>query len=166
MKKLIPILLLSAALLSLAACDRGSASQPDYTPMPSATPTNDELAIMAASDTDAAASVQSHIPPASSTDLEIDGEAYDKATACVGMTIFDLYTAIGQPAQTPVYTVSASQTDAQQGALIYKGFTVYTLRTSTEETVQRVELTLGDNAQPTTQDAAQTDQPADQSAVG
>ena len=156
MKKIIPALLLTAALLSLAACGRSAGPSVTPTPGPSATPSNDELAIMAASDTDAAASVQTHVPPASSTDLQIDGEAYDKAAACVGKTIFELYSAIGQPQQTPVYVPSSVQQDAQEGTLVYKGFNVYTMRTSAEEIIQGIEITVGMDtaAQDTAGDAA------------
>ena len=117
---------------------------------------------MAASDTDAAASRQSHVPPASSTDLEIDGEAYDKATDCIGMTIFDLYAAIGQPIETPVYAPSRLQENAQDGTLVYKGFTVWTLRTDTQEIVHDVYLDSEADAQQPAQDT----QPATEAAVG
>lgn len=160
MKKSIPILLLTAALLSTAACSRGGEAA-EATPAPTASPNPDELTIMAASDTDAAASVQSHVPPASDTDLQIDGEAYDKAAGCIGKTIFDLYAAIGQPRQTPLYVVSDAQQNAQEGTLSYTGFDVHTLRTSTTEIVQRVELTVGANAAQPAQAAVPTDVPAD-----
>ena len=160
MKKIISILLLTAALFCLAACDRGqSASDPAPSPTPS--PTNDDLAILAASDTDAAAAVQSHVPPASSTDLEVDGAAYEKALSCVGMTIFDLYDTIGQPQQAPTYVASSQQENAQDGTLPYQGFSVKTLRTETEETVRDVVL----NSDAASQTASQpAEQPADQSA--
>ena len=162
MKKRTVILLLAAALLCLAACSRGGSDQAAATPEPSATPTTDELALMAASDTDAVASRQSHVPPESPTDLLIDGPAYDKATGCVGKTIFDLYAAIGQPVQTPVYAPSATQQNAQEGTLIYTGFNVITLRTDTSEVVQRVDLTIDDASQPADQTGTDAAQMADQ----
>lgn len=165
MKKAIPILLLAAALLGLAACNRSAGPAATPTPEPSATPTNDELAIMAASDTDAAASVQSHVPPASSTDLQIDSAAFDAASGCVGKTIFDLYAAIGQPRQTPVYTASETQQGAQEGVLVYNGFTVYTLRTDASEVVQGVELDVLDDDGDAQQPAQDGTQPVDAAEV-
>lgn len=164
MKKRIAIILLAAAVLSLAACGRGG-SQPSPTAAPSPTPNTDDLAIMAASDTDATASRQSHVPPASATDLEIDAAAYDKAIDCIGLTIFDLYAAIGQPLQAPAYAPSSVQDDAQDGTLTYKGFTVWTLRTDAQEIVHEVYLDseLEDAAQ---QSADQAAQPTDLPAVG
>lgn len=159
MKKTILALLLAAAFLSLAACGRGSEQAAEPSPSPS--PNADELDIAAASDTDAAAARQSHVPPASDTDLQIDGAAFDKAVDCIGMTIFDLYAAIGQPSQTPVYTTSARQENAQDGTLPYKGFNVQTLRTSTQEIVLDVVLALGDaDAPQPTQNILQADQTA------
>lgn len=166
MKKCIAIILLAAALLCLAACSRDQAAA-EPTSEPIATPSMDEMALAAASDTDAVASRQSHVSPASSTDLEIDGEAFEKATDCIGLTIFDLYGAIGQPLQSPVYEPS-SQQNAQDGTLVYKGFSVTTLRTDTQEIIQDVVLDMDSDPQPTpeVQPADQSMQQIDQNAAG
>lgn len=142
MRKIIPIILLAAMALSLTACHHNeTAAAPEASPSP--TPSQDELAILAASDTDAAAAVQSHVPPASSTDLQVDGAAYEKAMDCVGLTIFDLYAAIGKPIETPVYAPSATQEGVQEGTLVYMGFSVTTERTDTEELVRAVNVAGG-----------------------
>lgn len=151
MRKFTTIALLAALVLCLAACSRGgaSASQPAPTEAPAgtaeptATPSSDVLAKLAASDTDAAVA-KTQTPPASNTDLEVDGEAYEKAKACEGLTIFDLYAAIGQPAETPTYGPSCLQENAQDGMLRYKGFYVWTVRTDTEEIVHQVSLDEGE----------------------
>lgn len=161
MKKTISIILLASVAMCLSACHR-TAEVSEAAPTPVPTASQDELAILAASDTDAATSVQSHVPPASPTDLQIDGAAYEAALTCVDKTIFDLYVAIGQPAQTPVYAPSAVQENAQEGTLVYTGFTVRTLRTDTEEIVQQVDLNIAGAGQSADQSAAL---PADQSAA-
>lgn len=145
-QRFILILMTAVLALSLCACDRGSSPE---AAAPTATPSIDTSAVSAASDTDAAAALQSHIPPASGTDIQTapeqpaptaggqdtapsagaqaDATAYKNAQDCVGLTIFDLYAVVGKPIIDPVYTPSATQTGAQDGLLTYNGFTVTTL---------------------------------------
>ena len=143
MRKLVISLLLIALVFSLAGCAGLAAKEnqeeaaANATPAPSPTP--DLSDILAASATTAQAS-KSRTPPASPSDVQVDQAAYDKAVQCVGLSVQDLYNAIGQPAEEPTYGPSCLQSDAEDGMLNYPGFSVWTVRTATEEIVHEVYL--------------------------
>ncbi len=131
------LLMLAVMILLLAACDRTPAVQPTPTPVP----TEDPAAILAASASDAAATVQSHVPPDSSTDVVIvDETTYLSAKACIGQGVDALYAAIGEPIQSPYFAPSVQQEGAEDGTYQYEGFYVITLRTGDSETVQSLHV--------------------------
>lgn len=136
MKKTVLTILLAAALLSLAGCGSHGGAEPAAAPTADPAP----MAAAAASDTDAALASQTHIPPASPTDLSFDEDSYDLALGYVGRTLQELYAAIGQPIELPLYSPSEAQPGAQDGKLTYTGFYVITLRTDTGEVVQEIRM--------------------------
>ncbi len=146
MKKILSLLLFAAIAFSLGGCG-GHAGAPvgaGTTPTPTATP--DMSDILTASATNAS---EGKTPPASGTDTQqtqseptaqTSQEAYEKALACVGLPVEELYAAVGQPTGTPTYGPSCLQVDAEDGMLPYDGFSVWTVRSSTAETVHEVYL--------------------------
>lgn len=141
MKKAIILFLLLAMALSLTACAglaQKAVDEESATPVP--TPTEDPTAVQQASETNAQTAVTTHTPAASATDAQVDQAAYDRAVACIGMTLQDLYAAVGEPVEPATYGPSCLQDGAEDGMLIYNGFFVWTLRTAEAETVQEVYL--------------------------
>lgn len=136
MKK-ITLSILTAAMICLAACSRGG---PAPTATPAFSPTPGPLDVLAASDTDTVTAAQTHVPPASATDLTFDEAAYNQALGFEGRMLQEMYAVLGQPVEMPVYVPSEDDPNAQIGTLPYNGFVVETLRTATSETVQRVYL--------------------------
>lgn len=110
MKKILSLLLVSIALLSLCAC--GNGNQESTTPSTQA-----------------------------STEKVLTAEE-KKALAmdCVDLSVDTLYEKIGKP-QSSDYAPSCLDPDggAEDGELVYDGFTVYTLRKGDTETVVDVE---------------------------
>ena len=144
MKKTISLLILAALVLSLAAC--AGHGDPQNAQSPSApSPTPDMTDILTASATNAAAA---KTPPASDTNAQavqtqaaagtLDQALFEKAKACIGRNVQELYDAVGQPAETPVYGPSCLQEGAEDGIMAYPGFSVWTVRTDTDETVHDV----------------------------
>lgn len=131
MKKHIAVIMLFALLIAMTACSK----TPENTE-PTPVPTPDKAALQAASDTDTAANAK-RTPPASGTDT-LDNSGYNKALACVGRSVEELYAAVGQPVSEPTYGPSCMTEGAEDGMLIYDGFYVWTIRTSEGETVHEV----------------------------
>lgn len=146
MKRLIALLLACMMIFALCACNKDSGTV-DSTPKPTAVPKNAAKEV-AASNSDAAANAQSHVPPASSTDTEEDADTaaipgdvlvnMAIAEAYVGQSVELLYEALGEPAEEPQYAASCLEEGAEDGMLLYDGFYVWTIRTDTEETVHSV----------------------------
>lgn len=151
MKKLLLTFTICALALSLAACrDDGSDRA-----APKPTPTPNWSDVLAASASDAALA---KTPPASATDAtaqpavaetpEVKAasapataqNAYEKARECIGLSVQELYDAVGQPTGEPVYGPSCLQVDAEDGMLPYDGFSVWTVRSADAETVHDVYL--------------------------
>ncbi len=150
MKKLILLFAACAMALSLAACSHKDPVQEGPAPTPKPTAVPDWSDVLAASASNAAAA---KTPPASATDVSADAaaavqqaqapaamtaqEACAKAQACVGLPVEELYAAVGQPTQA-TYGPSCLQVNAEDGMLTYDGFSVWTVRSDTAETVHEV----------------------------
>lgn len=124
MKKAIILLLCAALTLGLAAC--GEAAVED-----SAAPSADVSA--------EPAPVESALPAESAPEETPDGEAglLDTAKEYEGKPVEDLIAAIGEPVSSD-YAPSCLG-EGEDGNLYYDGFTVYTYRDDTGETVSYVE---------------------------
>ena len=124
MKKAIILLLCAALTLGLAAC--GEAAVED-----SAAPSTDVSA--------EPAPVESAAPSESAPEETPDGEAslLDTAKEYEGRPVEDLIAAIGEPVSSD-YAPSCLG-EGEDGNLYYDGFTVYTYRDDTGETVSYVE---------------------------
>lgn len=124
MKKAIILLLCAALTLGLAAC--GEAAVED-----SAAPSADVSA--------EPAPVESAAPSESAPEETPDGEAglLDTAKEYEGKPVEDLIAAIGEP-ESSDYAPSCLG-EREDGNLYYDGFTVYTYRDDTGETVSYVE---------------------------
>lgn len=144
MKKIVSLLILAMLALALVGCSGHEDAADPNAAEPTATP--DLTDILTSSATNAA---NAKTPPASSTDTQQpqDGavpqavqEAYEKARACIGLPVADLYAAVGQPIGEATYGPSCLQVDAEDGMLPYDGFSVWTVRSATAETVHDVYL--------------------------
>lgn len=136
LKKIAVFLVLIGLLTGLCACGGGALSP---TPVPAQTPepTPDMTEILAASASDAEQAAQ-NLPPASSTDLSaVDEELYNLALECIGLTVEELYDAIGEPGNIQ-YGASCEEEGAEDGMLFYDGFYVWTVKTEEQETVREV----------------------------
>ena len=124
MKKAIILLLCAALTLGLAAC--GEAAVED-----SAAPSADVTAVRAP--------WESAAPGESAPEETPDGEAglLDTAKEYEGKPVEDLIAAIGEPVSSD-YAPSCLG-EGEDGNLYYDGFTVYTYRDDTGETVSYVE---------------------------
>ena len=124
MKKAIILLLCAALTLGLAAC--GEAAVED-----SAAPSADVSA--------EPAPVESAAPSEAAPEETPDGEAglLDTAKEYEGKPVEDLIAAIGEPVSSD-YAPSCLG-EGEDGNLYYDGFTVYTYRDDTGETVSYVE---------------------------
>ena len=149
MKKLILLFAACAMALSLSACSHKDPVQDGSTPAPKPTAVPDWSEVLAASASNAAAA---KTPPASATDASAAAapvqetqapapataqEACERAQACVGLPVEELYAAVGQPLQA-TYGPSCLQVNAEDGMLTYEGFSVWTVRSDTAETVHEV----------------------------
>ena len=78
--------------------------------------------------------------PASASDAEPDAEAFAAAEACVGLSVEELYAAVGEPTGDASYAASCLEENAEDGMLFYDelGFYVWTLRNADGETVHAV----------------------------
>ncbi len=122
MKKTIILLLTLALVLAcLAACGAVQA-EPTATPVPAA-------AAPTAAPT-AAPATETPAPTAAELSLK------DKATACIGKSVEELYAAIGEP-DTSDYAPSCLGS-GEDGILYYDGFSVYTYRENGSERVENV----------------------------
>ncbi len=146
MKKIVSILLAAGMVFALVACSSNEESA-ETTPQTTATPTAAEL--QAASESDAAALAEAS--QASSTDADAaedvseetaetaEESAYEVALECIGLTVEELYAAIGEPTETQ-YAASCLQENAEDGMLFYDGFYIWSLRTEDSEIVYQVYL--------------------------
>ena len=144
MKKTILLLLCAGMLLCAAACGETEAA-PEETPVPEdlelveLEPEASVEEIMDASAADAE-ELKEEEAPASATDAVVDEEAYHAALDCVGLTLEELYAAVGEPTGDVSYGASCLEENAEDGMLFYDdmGFYVWTVRTETEELVHAV----------------------------
>lgn len=65
-------------------------------------------------------------------------ERLEAAQACVGQPVEALYEAVGEPLDAQYASSCNSEEPAEDGMLIYDGFSVWTLRTADEETVRAI----------------------------
>ncbi len=142
MRKTIAILILTAVLISLAGCaglaQKANEKEAAANASPAPSPTPDMTDILAASAANAETAAQTHTPPASASNTQIDQAGYEKAQQCVGKSLEELYAAIGQPIEEPTYGPSCQQEGAEDGMLTYNGFYVWTVRSDSGEVVQEV----------------------------
>lgn len=153
MKKLLSVLLALGTLFALAGCS-SAAEETEAAPEATATPTIEEL--QAASESDAEALAREFESSASSsTDAEAtadeetadeeeaaeatDTSAYETALEYIGLTVEELYEAIGEPTEAQ-YAASCLQENAEDGQLFYDGFYIWSLRTEDSEIVYQVYL--------------------------
>lgn len=140
MKKIFALLLVLGLMMSVAACGAKTESSESLVPLEpveaTAEPTVEE--IMLASETNAAALAEA-VPPASATDTSLDKDAYETAQEFVGMSVEELYEAIGEPADSQ-YAASCLEENAEDGMLFYDGFYVWSLRGAEDEIVHAVYL--------------------------
>lgn len=137
MKKFFALLLVFGLVMSFAACGAEKESVAESAPVEvTATPTVEE--IMLASETNAAAHAEA-VPPASATNTSLDQAAYETAQEFVGLSVEELYEAIGEPTDTQ-YAASCLEDNAEDGMLFYDGFYVWSLRKGNQETVHEVYL--------------------------
>lgn len=139
MKKILFLMLCAALVLSLAACGAAEAEPApasELTPIAPVLPAP-EVEESSASDAAEAAAAQ---PPASPTDVMLDGEAFAAAEACVGLTLADLVEAVGEPDGDVSYAASCLEENAEDGMLFYDalGFYVWTVRGESGEIVHAV----------------------------
>lgn len=110
MKKMISLLLVSLMMLGLCACGEGNGEE-------------------------------NSTPPTITSEKELTAqEKKDLAMDCVDLSVDTLYEKIGEPVSSD-YAPSCLDPDggAEDGELIYDGFTVYTYRKNGTETVVDVE---------------------------
>ncbi|MCD8117736.1 MAG: hypothetical protein LUE21_11655 [Oscillospiraceae bacterium] len=158
MKKILSVLLALGMTLSLTACGSAGEESAETLPKTTATPTAEELqaasesdaAALAdefqssqASDTDAAAAEDEEAAPVEETgDAEaesLDESAYETALEYIGLTVEELYAAIGEPSDAQ-YAASCLQENAEDGMLFYDGFYIWSLRTEDSEIIYQVYL--------------------------
>lgn len=132
MKKFFAILLALALTAGLSAC---SLTESEAQTEEENTLTEEE--IQAASESDALTAETER--PASETDASLDQSVYEAALACVGLTVEELYDAVGEPSDSQ-YAASCEEENAEDGMLFYDGFYVWTVKTETEEIVHDVYL--------------------------
>lgn len=153
MKRTVALVIALVMAFTLTACAglaQKAVDAENATPVPSPTP--DLTGILSASASDAATAAQTHVPPASSSNAQTAAEqqpaaeqpsgqqGYETARGYIGLSVQDLYAAVGQPTGTPTYGPSCLQEGAEDGMLPYDGFSVWTIRTATEELVHEVYL--------------------------
>ncbi len=141
MRRFAAMLLVCVMITGLAACNKQESAAVSATATPE--PTADLEAIIAASESDAAAAAQV-LPPASSTDALIDREAYDLAVECIGLPVEELYAVIGEPTESQYSPSCEGEEGAEDGMLFYNGFYIWSVRTEEEEIVREVYMNSGD----------------------
>ncbi|MCD7768500.1 MAG: hypothetical protein LUH36_00045 [Oscillospiraceae bacterium] len=157
MKKILSALLALGMIFSLTACGSSGEENTETLPEVTATPTAEELqaasesdaAALAdefqssqASDTDAAAEEEETAPVEETGDTEaesLDESAYETALEYIGLTVEELYAAIGEPSDAQ-YAASCLQENAEDGMLFYDGFYIWSLRTEDSEIIYQVYL--------------------------
>jgi len=142
MKKTPIVLIIALMILCLAACGQEAAPPAEETPDPAALNLQPMAPVLDAEEdasADQAAALEVEVP-ASATDAALDPEVYAAAQACVGLTVEELFDAIGEPTGESRYAASCLEEGAGDGMLFYDGFYIWTLRTETEETVHDVYL--------------------------
>ena len=141
MKKTLIFIVCAVLALCLAGCGE-SAPEPTPTLDPAletlapVVPTVEEIMEASASEAESIAKEE----PASSTDAELDEEAFAAAEACVGRSLEELYAAVGEPTGDASYAASCKEENAEDGMLFYDelGFYVWTVRNADGETVHAV----------------------------
>lgn len=129
------------AVLALCLTGCGAEAAPEPTPeelSPTLAPVIPVEEVMEASAADAeemAAEV-----PASATDTALDEEAFAAAESCIGLSVEELYDAVGEPTGDVSYASSCLEENAEDGMLFYDelGFYVWSVRNAEGETVHAV----------------------------
>ena len=139
MKKAVILCLLAALALCLCAC--GDKPEGNMKPLEPVTPSPVPVSgADAETPSPAAAADHAEASPADAQAQELDSEQYEKARACVGKSLAELYEAVGEPTGGADYAASCLQENAEDGMLYYGGFYVWTLRTQDSEIVHDVYL--------------------------
>lgn len=130
MKKSILILLAAILAVCLAAC--GSAEEEAELHLEPLRPVMAE---------ETAAPQETGSPSDTAPETEAaepaDKAMLEAAQACIGQPVEALYEAVGEPAAAQ-YGASCLEENAEDGMLTYDGFSVWTVRTETEEIVHEV----------------------------
>ena len=136
MKKTITIWLAAILAVCLAAC--GSAENEAELNLEPLTPVMAEETAAALQDTASPGDAEQETE-ASETDAAepVDTAMLEAAQACIGQPVEALYAAVGEPASAQ-YGASCLEENAEDGMLTYDGFSVWTVRTETEEIVHAV----------------------------
>ena len=155
MKKTLILFLCAVLALGLTGCGE---SAPELSPtadeaqetLAPVVPTAEEIMEASASEAESIAkempaSASDAEAPASETaasasDAELDEEAFAAAEACVGLSLEELYAAVGEPTGDVSYAASCLEENAEDGMLFYDelGFYVWTVRNADGETVHAV----------------------------
>lgn len=131
MKKCILILLAAVLAVSLAAC--GSAKEEAELHLEPLTPVTAGETAAAPQDTGS----PSDTAPETEAAEPAGTAMLAAAQACIGQPVEALYEAVGEPASAQ-YGASCLEENAEDGMLAYDGFSVWTVRTETEEIVHEV----------------------------
>ena len=138
MKKTTIAFLCAVLALCLTGCGEAAPEPSPEVPLETLAPVLTVEEVMEASAVEAAAIAAE--APASATDIELDEEAFAAAEACVGLTVEELYAAVGEPTGDASYAASCLEENAEDGMLFYDelGFYVWTVRNADGETVHAV----------------------------
>lgn len=142
MKKRLTAVLASALLVCLSACGEAAAEpgeqELNLQPM---VPVEEEIAA-----SESSASAMEHEAPASAANAEPEGGGdqtfIDEVREYIGRPAAELIEFIGEPI-TSQYAASCEVDGAEDGMLIYDGFSVWTIRTDEEEIVRGVYTDAG-----------------------
>lgn len=145
MKKTMFLLLCAVLALFTAACGADTAPAATEAPLPTEEASPAEAAEAAAppmsedepAEDENASPTEAEEAPASPSD--VDEEVLAAARACIGQPAEALFAAVGEPGDAQ-YAASCLEEGAEDGMLYYDGFTVWTVRTETEELVHDVYL--------------------------
>lgn len=136
MKKCIIMLLTAAVTVSLAAC--GSAQNEAELNLEPLTPVMAEATPAPTEDAASPGNAEQETEAAETDAGEpVDTAMLEAAQGCIGQPVEALYEAVGEPVSAQ-YGASCLEENAEDGMLTYDGFSVWTVRTETEEIVHEV----------------------------
>ena len=133
LQKTISLLLILCLLAALAACGGSKPAEPVPTQAPAA-----ETAVAETPAPTPEPAPETPVPTEEPAPQELSD--LEKAMACKGLSIEELYAAVGEPQAPGDYIPSCLHPNSggEDGELVYDGFTVYTYRDNTGEIVYDV----------------------------